>query len=186
MSKASINLIRDQKGNLIERIINWSLSVGRILVIITELIALIAFLWRFGLDQQLVDFHTQIKQKQAIVKAFQKNEDEYRNLQSRLDIVSNYSTIGEKKLAIFKNILGYASTNVTLNKMSLNEGNITTEINVNSVSALSEFINSLKSDPDILSVSIDKIETKTSNAVIVVGVSVTLKPLQNKYAIKTK
>jgi hypothetical protein len=184
MAKASINLIKDQKGDLVERIINWSLTIGRALVIVTELIAFIAFLWRFGLDQQLVDLHTQIKQKEAIVSAFKKNEDEYRNLQDRLDIASSYSIIVDKRVAAFEDILGFPSEGVTINKIGLNQDAVVIEINVNSVSSLSDFVNTLKADSRVESVSIDKIETKTSSAVIVVGITITLKPLPNKYATK--
>lgn len=183
---ASINLIKDQKNDLIERVINWSLGIGRALVIITELIALGAFLWRFGLDQQLVDLHTEIRQKQAIVSAFKKNEDEYRNLQDRLSIASNFSLIGETRIQNYKNILGLAAVGIKLNKISLSDNVITLEANVDSIFALSNFINSLKDNQSVESVSIDKIESKISNAVISAGISITLKSLHNQYANQIK
>jgi hypothetical protein len=182
----SINLIKDQKGDLIERIINWSLGIGRILVIITELIALGAFLWRFGLDQQLVDLHTQIKQKQVIVDAFKKQENEYRNIQDRLDIISNFSVLEENKLKIYKDIIILGSTNVIFNRVSMNTSKVSMVVEIKSISALSTFINSLKAYGQTASISIDKIETKTSNAIIIVGITVTLKPMPNKYASSTQ
>ena len=60
------------------------------------------------------------------------------------------------------------------------------EINATSVSALSSFVNSLKSYPMVDGVSIDKIETKTSNGIIVISITITLKPIQNQYANKIK
>ena len=92
----SINLVKSDKGETVERVINWLLSIGRILVIVTELVALGAFLWRFGLDQQLIDLHSKIKQKQAIVEAFKKNEEEYRNLQDRLSIAASFARAGPR------------------------------------------------------------------------------------------
>lgn len=177
----SINLIKDQKSDLLERIINWSLGVGRILIIVTELIALGAFLWRFGLDQQLVDLHTEIKQKQAIVGAFKKNEDEYRNLQDRLSIASNFTQTERKRFQIYKDVLGLATSGITFNKISLSSNNLVIEITVDSVSSLSNFTNSLKLYSQIETVSIDKIETKTSSAVIVIGISADLKPIPDEY-----
>lgn len=179
-------MVKDQKDDLIEKVINWSLSVGRALVIITELIALSAFLLRFGLDQQLIDLHTQIKQSQAIVSAFKNNEDEYRNLQERLSIASNFSLIGEKRIQIYRAILALASPGITFNKISLTAESITIEIRVSSVTALSDFINTLKSSTLIASVSIDKIETKTTNGVIIVGISANLKHIPDQYAIEIK
>ena len=179
----SINLIKDQKSVLLERIINWSLGVGRILIIVTEIVALGAFLWRFGLDQQLVDLHTEINQKQAIVNAFKKNEDEYRNLQDRLSIASNFSLAEVKRVQIYNEILDLAKSGISFNKLSLSKDRLVIEITADSVSSLSEFTNSLKSYSQIESVSIDKIETKISNAIIIIGISADLKPIPNEYEI---
>ncbi|MBI3984372.1 MAG: hypothetical protein HY344_00305 [Candidatus Levybacteria bacterium] len=177
----SINLVKDQKSDLFERIINWALSVGRVLIIITELIALGAFLWRFGLDQQLVDLHTKIKQKQAIVVAFKKQEDEYRNLQDRLSIAQNFSQIGAKKIQIYKDILNLAEPGINFTKVSLSSDSIAIEINADSVAALSSFTNKLKTYENIESVSIGKIETKTSSAIIVINITAKLKPIASEY-----
>lgn len=182
----SINLVKSDKGDLLERVINWLLSVGRILVIITELVALGAFLWRFGLDQQVIDLHSKIKQKQAIVAAFKKNEDEYRNLQDRLSIAAAFASASEKKFNTYREILALAPSGIAFSKLAQSSNTVSMEINVNSVSSLSSFVYALKSHQNIESVSIDKIETKTSKAVIVVGISATLKNLQNQYAAEIK
>lgn len=182
----SINLVKNDKGDSIERVINWLLSVGRVLVIITELVALGAFLWRFGLDQQLIDLHSKIKQKQAIVSAFKKNEDEYRNLQDRLSIAAAFANSSGKRFNTYKEILTLAPSGIAFTKLSQSSKTLSMEINVNSVSSLSTFVNALKSHQNIEGVSIDKIETKTSRAVIVVGISATLKDLQNQYATEIK
>ncbi|OGH10885.1 MAG: hypothetical protein A3B38_04010 [Candidatus Levybacteria bacterium RIFCSPLOWO2_01_FULL_36_13] len=182
----SINLVKSDKGELFERVINWLLSVGRILVIITELVALGAFLWRFGLDQQLIDLHSKIKQKQAIVAAFKKNEDEYRNLQDRLSIAAGFADASEKKYETYREILTLAPSGIAFTKLSQSSKTLSMEINVNSVSSLSSFVYELKNHPNVESVSIDKIETKTSKAVIVVGISAMLKNTQNPYAAQIK
>jgi len=182
----SINLIKDQKNDIVERVINWSLSIGRVLVIATELVALVAFLWRFGLDQQLIDLHTQIKQKQVIVAAFKKQEDEYRNLQDRLAIASNFSTLANQNLNDFKAILDIATKYATFNKISTSNNKISMEINIPSVISLSNLVNEVKSYTSTQNISIDKIETKTSSGIIIVGISVYLKPPVNKYATETQ
>ncbi len=182
----SINLIKDQKSDIVERVINWSLSIGRILVITTELVALLAFLWRFGLDQQLIDLHTQIKQKQVIVAAFKKQEDEYRNLQDRLSIASNFATIQDKNLEDFKAILDIATKYATFNKITTSTNKVSMEINIPSVISLSNLVNEAKNYSATQNISIDKIETKTSSGIIVVGISVYLKPSVTKYATETQ
>lgn len=182
----SINLVKSDKGEVVDRVVNWLLSVGRVLVILTELIALGAFLWRFGLDQQLIDLHSQIKQKQAIVEAFKKNEDEYRNLQERLSIASSFAASSERKFGTYSDILDLAPEGIAFTKLTQSSNVLSMEVNVNSVSALSSFVFALKANPEIESISIDKIETKTDKAIILVGITAAMKESKNQYATEIK
>ena len=172
---ASINLLKKDKNETLEQIINWSLTIGRVLVIVVELVALGAFLYRFTLDNQLQELHTNIKQKQEIV-AFQKeNEDTYRNLQDRLTIISSFATKGSETTKIFKDIVGFAPNGMTFTNVNLFEGGIRIEANVTSVEPLTVFVNALKTYPATDTVSIDKIENKTASAIITVSITVTFK-----------
>ena len=95
-NSASINLLRNNKKDTIEHIINWAVTIGRILVVVVELAALAAFLYRFTLDNQLQDLHSKIKQEQTIIELQKKNEDTYRNLQNRLSLISSFTKNGKK------------------------------------------------------------------------------------------
>src|SRR5476651_2190356 len=90
----SINLLKSNKNETLEQVINWSLSIGRFLVIGVELIALGAFLFRFTLDRQIIDLHALIKNKQIIVADLKDSEATYRNLQDRLTIAASFSNVG--------------------------------------------------------------------------------------------
>ena len=57
----TINLLPNQGENLTTKFFNWALSIGRLLIILTEMVALATFLYRFGLDAQIVDLHDKIK-----------------------------------------------------------------------------------------------------------------------------
>ena len=170
----SINLLKNNKNGLLERAMNWSLTVGRILIIVTELIALVAFLYRFGLDQQLIDLHSKIKQEQQIVALQQQNEDTYRNLQDRLAVASLSSTTTMANIKIIKDVISLAPIGMTFTNFSFTGDTMTIQANVNSVTALSLFITSLKRYPQVESVSLDKIENKTADAAISISISANL------------
>jgi Tfp pilus assembly protein PilN len=174
-TSASINLLRNDKKETIEQAINWALTIGRVLVIVVELAALAAFLYRFTLDNQLESLHTTIKQEQAIVAFQKKNEDIYRNLQTRLSIASSYSKNAEDNVKIFKDIISFAPNGMTFTTVTFSPQGVRVEANVNSVIPLSAFISKLKSYPLIDTVSLDKIENKTSDSMITVEISTTLK-----------
>ena len=143
-NSSSINLLKRDKSETLEQIINWSLTIGRILIISVELIALLAFLYRFSLDTQLQDLNTQIKQRQTIV-AFQKqNENTYRNLQQRLKLVSDTSSSAIQTVKTYYDILSFAPAGMTFNNSTLSDNTISIEANITSIAPLGIFTNILK------------------------------------------
>lgn len=171
----SINLLRDSGGNFIDKFVNWALSAGRVIVIITELIALGAFLYRFSLDRELIDLHSKIKQEQAVVVYLKANEETYRNLQNRLLIASNFSKQGRDKVDVLKQIISFAPPGITFNNITIQEDRARIDANSNSVSNLSTFVTSLKNYSRFSSIIIDKIENRSSSASISVSIAALFK-----------
>jgi Tfp pilus assembly protein PilN len=170
----SINLL-GSKSKTLDLIVSWALTIGRALVIVVELIALGAFLYRFSLDNQLQDLRTKIKQEQAIV-IFQKNsESTYRNLQDRFAVISTASKETTNNIKMFKDLLALAPSGFTFINFELSPEKAQIEGNANSVIALSTFIDALKAYPSVDSVSLDKIQNNTTNATIAIGITVNLK-----------
>lgn len=171
----SINLLGNKQGSIFEKFIDWALTIGRLVVILTEVIALSAFIYRFTLDRQLIDLHSKIKQETAIVGYLKGREETYRNLQDRLSVASTFSDSGEKKIKTFSDIIGLATGGMTFNELVLTENYVKIDANFQYISSLTSFVNSLKNYPAVGSVSIDKIENKLSNALISVGITANLK-----------
>lgn len=171
----SINLAKGKEKSFFEKFINWALTFGRFVVIITELIALSAFLYRFSLDRQLIDLNDKIMQKQTVIKFSKVNEDTYRNLQQRLLLASQFNEQGVKFSSVLSDVVHFAPGDFIFTTISLSSENLRIEATTTSVQSLSNFVKSLKEYPRIASVSLDKIENKTQSATIVVGLSATIK-----------
>ncbi len=173
--KPAINLFKGRKKNLIERLTKWALTIGRVVVILTETIALTAFLYRFSLDRQLIELHDKIKQKQALVKLLKNSEDTFRNLQERLTVSAEFSKAGKETVALYNEIVHFSATDLVFNNLFLSENQIRIDASLQSVATLTSFIKSLRENPKIESVSLDKIENKTTSATIVVSITATMK-----------
>lgn len=171
---STINLAK-KKIDFFDVFLKWALTAGRIIIIITEVIALSAFLYRFSLDRQLIDLHDTIKQKQTIVNNFKTNEDKYRNLQERLAFASQFGNEGQRKVKLFRDIIGFATPDLIFNSLLLSEDAIRMEIRVRSLSPLSKFVNALRNYSLIKTISVDKIENRTSIGIIAVTITATLK-----------
>lgn len=172
---SSINLIR-KPVILFDSFINWALTIGRLVIIVTELVALAAFLYRFSLDRQLIDLHSKIKQEVAVVNYLKENEEKYRNLQNRLALASTFGEQGNSKVKLANDLINFSLSGVVLNNLSIQEDRIRINANLNSVSTLTSFVNSLKEYSTIQRVLIDKIENKSSSAVITVSITAILEP----------
>lgn len=168
----SINLVKDRKPHLLDQFIGWAVTIGRALVIVTELVALGAFLYRFGQDRQLVDLHDKIAQEQNIVNFLKKNELTYRNLQTRLDLANTIILNQTQVSKTFQDILNLIPGDMTIKTITFAPDTMKIDASVGSVTSLSGFVDALKTYPTIDNVSIDKIETKTASATI--NASITL------------
>ena len=166
-SFSSINLIKNKQIPLFDKFMNWALTAGRLIVIITEIVAVSAFIYRFSLDERLIDLHSAIKQKQALISLLKQDESKYRNLQDRIALASDLSEKNIKTNKIVLDIIGLIPQGVTINSLAFNKDRIVINANTNSVSSLTNFINLLKDYPDIKSVSIDNIENKPTGGLLV-------------------
>ena len=166
-SFSSINLIKNKQIPLFDKFMNWALTAGRLIVIITEIVAVSAFIYRFSLDERLIDLHSAIKQKQALISLLKQDESKYRNLQDRIALASDLSEKNIKTNKIVLDIIGLIPQGVKINSLAFNKDRIVINANTNSVSSLTNFINLLKDYPDIKSVSIDNIENKPTGGLLV-------------------
>jgi hypothetical protein len=157
-----INLAQDKQIPLSDKIINWILSVGRLIVIITEIIAIAAFIYRFSLDEKLVDLHSSIKKQQNIVSALKNDEDKFRNIQSRIALASTFSEKGIKTNQTYSDIASLIPSQIVVHSLVLNGDSVSVDADVASISSLSNFVDSLKSYPNAKSTSIDNIENNPS------------------------
>ncbi len=171
----NINLLKTGRVNIADKVIAWALTIGRLVVITTELIALFAFGYRFILDRELIDLHSKIKQEQAIIEFYKNNEENYRNLQDRLTVASTFANQATKKNKVFGDLVGFTPSGIVFTNLSISENKIRINAITDSVISLSAFIKSLKNYPLVNNLSVDKIENKPSTSLINFSVSVTLK-----------
>src|SRR3989338_1332237 len=84
-----INLLPQDpfEASFLGKFLKWALSVGRYIVIGTELVVIGSFLTRFSLDRQVTDLNESIAQKQAIIASYGDLESKLRLLQAQLKLV---------------------------------------------------------------------------------------------------
>ena len=115
-----INLL-PQKGfesTTAGRVLAWILSTFRVIVIVTEIIVMIAFMSRFWLDAQNTDLNEKISQKVAVLSASQDFESHFKDTQQRLDALSDISSGELVNTNLLKIITKNLPPDVILNNIS--------------------------------------------------------------------
>lgn len=165
---ASINLFKDKESPLVDKFTQWVLTVGRLIIILTEIIAISAFIYRFSLDERLSNLNSEIKQKQSHLSLLKNDENKYRNLQSRLSLASNFSNESSRVYNTFQEIIGLTPSEIKFINLNLTQNQINMTISILSTSSLKEFVNSLKSYEKIKSVNIENIENRPNSGIYVI------------------
>lgn len=171
----SINLLPQKGESFVTQFLNWTLTIGRLLIILVEIVALGTFLYRFDLDMKIVDLHDKIKGQSTIVAAFENNEKNFRDIQDRLALVKRYDEIGATTATIFKDVTTLGQGKITFRNLTVSAENIKIEAQAPSSAVLSQFVSSLKTHPSVTSVIVDKVDNSTVNSLVTVTLTATLK-----------
>lgn len=174
-SMHNINLLPNRGDTLLMQFLNWALTIGRLLVILVETLALGTFLYRFSLDMQIQDLKDKIKSERLIVTSFKSEEDKFRDLQAKLDLIKKIGDVSENSPKMLSDVIEMGKGYVTFRNVSISTKVIQIEAQASAVAPLRAFIESLKKYPPVESVSIDKVENKTSSVAIIVSINMNLK-----------
>lgn len=146
--KNLINLLpqEDFASTTFGRIIIWLLSTFRIIVIITELIVVLAFISRFWFDAKSNDLDDEIKQKQSIISSYSAFEKEFRESQKRINVIK-FALDTKRDIANYLVLTsGYMPSQILLTTFSLNDDGLSLRGQSTSEEAIAQFIVNLEND----------------------------------------
>lgn len=139
------------------RLLKWALSVGRYIVIATELVVIGAFLSRFKLDRDLADLNEAIAQKQAVLQSYQEIETAWRETASRLGLIKKLTGESLKVNTELTNLAAITPQDLVFTVISINPEEMELSGRALSEAGLAALINQLKSDQRWGSIVVDQI-----------------------------
>lgn len=158
----NINLLIKQelKKSSFDKILNWALTVGRHILIVTLSISILTFGYRFKLDSDLAKINEQIKQKQDTIASLQELETNIRFIQKRLNLIKTIETNRPDFNIILSELSKITPLDLTFNELTINQKSITAKGICLSKNGLSTFLNGLKINPKFTDISLDTISSK--------------------------
>jgi Tfp pilus assembly protein PilN len=154
----AINLLPQEEFDvsLVGRTLKWAMGTFRIIVIVTEVIVMTAFLSRFWLDAQNSDLSNSIKVKSAQIAAQAEVEKEFRGLQSKLDIAKQIKAAAPLSQKIDE-ITSKLPLGVNLATVSVLDNSAQIKGSSTSEVGIAQFITNLKADPSFKSVDLGQV-----------------------------
>lgn len=170
-----INLLPGHENTVLTQFLNWALTVGRLLIILVETLALGTFLYRFSLDMQIQDLNDKIKNQRVIAINFKTLEAKFGNLQTRLELLKKINAVAENNPKMLIDIIEMGKGYITFKNISISANIIQIEAQATTVASLKTFVNAIKKYPQVESVSINKVEDKISGGEIIISINANLK-----------
>lgn len=171
-SKKEISLLpgEENSNNLFARILKWLTSVGRVVIIFTELIVIGAFLSRFWLDRKNSDLSEILRQQKAIISSTKEFEDDYLSLQERLKYIKDFYSHEPAYINNLNSFVQSIPSDVYIQNLIFNNDKksalvtATAQLYSYQEESIVNFITNLKLNPDISSVKVQNIEKKTKDS----------------------
>ncbi|HLD92330.1 MAG TPA: PilN domain-containing protein [Patescibacteria group bacterium] len=155
-----INLLPQDEfeTSILGRILKWALSSFRVMVIITELLVMSAFLSRFWLDARNSDLNEELDIGKAQVLAYEDVELEFRNIQKKLSIVKSLYN-EPKSTKIFERISSILPPDIFLNSIVVNHESFLIKATSFSESSIAQFIANLEANDNYSDITLSQIST---------------------------
>lgn len=159
-----INLLPQEEfdASILGRVLKWAMGSFRIIVILTEMVVMAAFLSRFWLDAQNSDLDNSIKITAAQISAQASFEKEFRILQKKLNIFKQVVLSSNKSIRL-DSIASKIPQDITLTSISDQGGTAQIKGLAGSEMGIAQFIGNLKSDSTIKKINLDSIGSSDIN-----------------------
>jgi hypothetical protein len=158
-TKININLVPKDPffETILGKTLRWSLSVGRYIVIFTELMVILSFVARFSLDRQLTNFNDSIHQKQIAIESYGDLEEKVRLIQAKSD---QYQQIEQQVniTDVFPALTKITPRNIQLDELTIKPNKISMSGKSLSQEALNVLINNFQISTNFFNIVVDRIE----------------------------
>lgn len=141
------------------RFLKWALSVGRYIVIFTELIVIVSFASRFTLDRMVTDLNASIEQRKRVIESYGDLEQEFRFVQQQIE---DYRQLKQEAnlVDIFPILNENVPSNVVFESLLIRPQSISFTGSALSQDSLNILISNLQLNPHFKQVTVSKIESR--------------------------
>jgi hypothetical protein len=156
----NINLREHPKDSVGNIFVKWGVNTGKIIIVLTELVALSALFYRFSIDRKIVDLNDKIKKEETFIANQAPKEKEYRSIQNRLNEINLITGETDEKVRLINEIITTLKTgNFENTNISISKNTVRLTGNATSVFAVNSLINDIKQYPNVGNIRLDELNS---------------------------
>ena len=140
------------------RIVQWAMTYGRYIMILTEIVVLGAFVSRFTLDRKLTDLKEEITQKQAIIEANVELETQIRTAQAQIDQVKKLIDGQAQPKDTLNLVESFLPLDVYLQSLDIKQNTLAMHATAKTTGGFAQLLANLKALKQLTNVSIGSIQ----------------------------
>lgn len=148
------------------RILRWAMGSFRIIVIITEMVVMGAFLSRFWLDAKNSTLSDTIKIASSQIQVQSEFEKKFRGVQTKLNIFKEL-TSSVKASDRVGLVSGKTPQNITVTSIKVYDTTAEIKGDADSEASIAQLISNLKSNPEIKKIDLGALNTSENNQSII-------------------
>lgn len=173
ISQLEVNLLPKDgfSQSPIGHFLEWSLTIGRYIVVFTEMVVILTFLQRFQLDRKISDINESLYSYKNYLTNAVEFEDEYRRIQQKAEFITQL----ESQVNVVT-VLDFLTTNapsdIYFERLSVSNQVFTVDGSAFSQTSLETFVESLKEYENVTDVNIQRIESVENSSAIEFGINI--------------
>jgi Tfp pilus assembly protein PilN len=139
-------------------VLSWALSFAKWAVIVTQLIVIGVFLFRFGYDRQLTDLKKEIALQTGVIRSYTEIERDYTLLSKRVAHIKSVEQDYERMQRAVDELESNTPLDMWYENMTVTPKTVAIVANAGSLTGFSQFVRSISSISGFESVAINSLQ----------------------------
>jgi Tfp pilus assembly protein PilO len=156
-----INLLASKNFNksTLGKIINWSLTIGKLIVFITFAMVIFALFYRFSLDKKTEILSDKINKNLSVIQTYSEVEPKIRQAQEKIAYIKELTQDDTSLLTVFQQVEANLSPTCQIEAFSINLDLKTVTLRGSTPNEVifSQMLNSFKKEEEFSEISIDEL-----------------------------
>ncbi|MCX7955699.1 MAG: hypothetical protein N2593_01140 [Patescibacteria group bacterium] len=164
-----INLLSEKEKNFLEKINYFVLNYLRYILVITQLVIILVFFYRFQIDQEIIDLRDSVSQKKEIINIVLPLINESKRIKIKIDEISNILNQQNKFKSSFDYVLFSFPYSIKLTEIEIDNNNNFKIIGYSKSSKeIDNFLSSLKKDKKFKIIEIKTLKKLEDNYIFLI------------------